>query len=368
MKVSENLVKGVVLLKRVLKEKELEVLRRELRFLEESQVISPGKSQEIDELYSVEEGLSFTKTLLYVGSILVGAGILSFIASNWGEIGKLTKFLFIIGMYIGCNLTGYKLENAYPKTAKSFYYLGIIVFGAGIFLIGQMFHFGGEFQNAFLWWSLGIMPLAFVLRDKWILMAAALFTFIYLRYDPFSDGGTIPFWILLWVAAIYVLNEKIGFSKVTGFINGVIVLLFIGTILSSLTNGEDDWIYLHALIYLAIGLALVLSKVKMRSVYITLGHLIHGIAALVLSFADLWPEDWMYIPFSILYILFVLYLINRGSLLSIIILCVMIFRFYLDITFAFLPKSFVFILGGILLLGFGFYFEKQRKKGGGIHE
>jgi uncharacterized membrane protein len=368
MKVSENLVKGVVLLKRVLKEKELEVLRRELRFLEESQVISPGKSQEIDELYSVEEGLSFTKTLLYVGSILVGAGILSFIASNWGEIGKLTKFLFIIGMYIGSNFAGYKLEMNYPKTAKSFYYLGGIVFGAGIFLIGQMFHFGGEFRDAFLWWSIGIMPLAYVLRDKWILMAAALFTFIYLRYDPFSDGGTIPFWILLWVASIYVLNEKIGFSKVTGFINGVIVLLLIGTILSSLTNGEDDWIYLHALIYMAIGLILVLSKVKMRSVYITLGHLIHGIAALVLSFADIWPEDWMYIPFSILYILFVLYLINRGSLLSIIILCVLIFRFYLDITFAFLPKSFVFILGGFLLLGFGFYFEKQRKKGGGIHE
>jgi uncharacterized membrane protein len=368
MKVSENLVKGVVLLKRVLKEKELEVLRRELRFLEESQVISPSKSQEIDELYSVEEGLSFTKTLLYVGSILVGAGILSFIASNWGEIGKLTKFLFIIGMYIGSNFAGYKLEMNYPKTAKSFYYLGGIVFGAGIFLIGQMFHLGGEFRDAFLWWSIGIMPLAYVLRDKWILMAAALFTFIYLRYDPFSDGGTIPFWILLWVASIYVLNEKIGFSKVTGFINGVIVLLLIGTILSSLTNGEDDWIYLHALIYMAIGLILVLSKVKMRSVYITLGHLIHGIAALVLSFADIWPEDWMYIPFSILYILFVLYLINRGSLLSIIILCVLIFRFYLDITFAFLPKSFVFILGGFLLLGFGFYFEKQRKKGGGIHE
>jgi uncharacterized membrane protein len=355
-------------MKRVLKEKELEVLRRELRFLEEVHVIPPGKSQEIDDLYKVEEGLTFTKTLLYVGSILVGAGILSFIASNWGEIGKLTKFLFIIGLYIGCNLAGFKMENAYPKTSKSFYYLGGIVFGAGIFLIGQMFHFGGEFRDAFLWWSLGIMPLAYVLRDKWILMAAALFTFIYLRYDPFSSEGTIPFWILLWIAAIYVLNEKIGFSKVTGFINGVLMLLFIGTILNSLTKGHDDWVYLHALIYLAIGLALVLLKVKMRSVYITLGHFIHGIAALALSFADIWPEDWMYIPFSIVYILFVLYLINRGSLLSIIILCVMIFRFYLDITFAFLPKSFVFILGGFLLLGFGFYFEKQRKKGGVSHD
>jgi uncharacterized membrane protein len=355
-------------MKRVLKEKELQVLRRELVFLEESQVIPPGKSKEIEELYKVEEGLPFTKTLLYLGSILVGAGILSFIASNWGEIGKLTKFLFIIGMFFGCILAGFKLENAYPKTAKSFYYLGGIVFGAGIFLIGQMFNFGGEFKDAFLWWSLGIMPLAYVLRDRLILMSAALFALIYLRYDPFSIGGTIPFWILLWIAAIYVINEKIGFSKVTGFINGILALLFIGTILNTFTNGNDDLVYLHALIYLAIGLVTVLNRLKMRSVYITLGHLIHGAAALALSFEDIWPEDWMYIPFSIFYLLFVLYLINRGSLLSIIILCVMIFRFYLDITFAFLPKSFVFIIGGILLLGFGFYFEKQRKKGGVTHD
>jgi uncharacterized membrane protein len=355
-------------MKRVIKTKELQILKRELLFLEKSQVISTDKTKEIENLYEVEEGLSFTKTLLYVGAILVGAGILSFIASNWGEIGKLTKFLFIIGMFIGCNLAGFKFEANYPKTSKSFYYLGGLVFGAGIFLIGQMFHFGGDFQDAFLWWSLGIMPVAFVLRDKWILMAAALFVFIYMSDDPFFGGDSVPYWILLWIAAIYFINEKIGFSKVTGFINGVILLTFIGSILSLITNGDDELFYLHGLVYLAIGIALVLTKLKIRTVYITLGHLVHGAAALMLSFADIWPSDWMYIPFSILYILFVLYLINKGSLFSIIILCVLIFRFYLDITFAFLPKSFVFIIGGILLLGFGFYFEKQRKKGGAAHE
>lgn len=355
-------------MKRVLKTKELQVLRRELLFLEESQVIPLGKSQEIEELYEIEGGLSFTKTLLYVGSILVGAGILSFIASNWGEIGKLTKFLFIIGMFIGCNLAGYKIESTYPKTAKSFYYLGGIVFGAGIFLIGQMFHFGGDFQDAFLWWSLGIMPLAYVLKDKWILRAAVIFVLIYMsNYDPFSSGGNIPYWTLIWISTIYSINEKIGFSKITGFINGVVLLLFIGTIMNYFINGEDEWFYLYGLLYLAIGIALVLTKVKIRTVYMTLGHFVHGASALMLSFGDVWPEDWMAIPFSILYLLFTLYLINKGSLLSIVILCVLIFRFYLDITFAFLPKSFVFIIGGILLLAFGFYFEKQRKKGGGTH-
>jgi uncharacterized membrane protein len=240
-------------MKRVVKAKELHVLKRELLFLEESEVLPEGKLQEIEDLYEVEEGVSFTKTLLYVGAILVGAGILSFIASNWGEIGKLTKFLLIVGLYTGCMLTGFKFEVSSPKTSKSLYYLGGIVFGAGIFLIGQMFHFGGEFQEAFLWWSLGIMPLAYVLKDKWLLMAAALFVLIYMIEDPFSSRAVIPYWTLLWFTSIYVVNEKIGFSKVTGFINGILMLTFIGSILTHLTNGDDDWFYLHGLVYLAIG-------------------------------------------------------------------------------------------------------------------
>jgi hypothetical protein len=124
----------------------------------------------------------------------------------------------------------------------------------------------------------------------------------------------------------------------------------------------------YGLIYLVIGVALVLSRGRIRDIYVVLGYLVHGAAALLLSFADTWPVDWMYVPFSVIYVLYILYLIKKGSLLSIIILCVMIFRFYLDLSFEFLPKSFVFIIGGFLLLGFGFYFEKQRKKGVSVHE
>jgi hypothetical protein len=234
-----------------------------------------------------------------------------------------------------------------------------------------MFHLGTNSQNAFLWWSLGILPLSWVLRDKWILLASSLFVLKYMLDGQYLQGINIPYWTLLWIAAIYILNEKIGFSKLTSFVNGLLSLVFIGTIISYFINPYDyydDFAYVYGLIYLIIGVALVLSKGKIKDIYVVLGYLVHGAAALLLSFEDSWPIDWLYIPFSILYLIYVLYLINRGSLLSIIILCVMIFRFYLDLSFEFLPKSFVFIIGGILLLGFGFYFEKQRKKGVNVHE
>jgi uncharacterized membrane protein len=357
--------------KRGIKKHELQVLNRELQFLEDSKVLTSEKSKEIKDLYQEEKRLSFTVTLLYVGSILIGAGILSFVASNWAEMGKLFKFLFIIGLYIGSILTGYLLEKNFPKTSRSFYYLGVIIFGAGIFLIGQMFHLGGDFQYAFYWWSLGIMPLAWILKDKWILLAAAVFMAIYIGDGAFINGGDmINFWVILWIVAIYVLNDQIGFSRITGFVLGILQLQFVWTVLTHLTNGLFEDQYIYGLVYLAIGIVLIFLQGKIRDVYVLLGHLVHCGAALLLSFEDTWPidMDWAYIPFSILYLLFVLYLIKKGSLLNIIVLCVMIFRFYIDLSLEFMDKSIVFIIGGLILLGFGFYFEKQRKKGGSLYE
>nr|WP_263323655.1 DUF2157 domain-containing protein [Neobacillus sp. Marseille-Q6967] len=355
--------------KRDIKKSDLKVLERELRFLEDSAVIPAGTSTKIHQLYEVQR-LSFTKTLLYVGSILIGAGILSFIASNWEEIGKAAKFLIILVLYTGANVAGYKMESHFPKTSRSFYYLGVIIFGAGLFLIEQMFHLGVSFQQAFLWWSLGILPIAWVLRDKWILLASSIFLLINIMDSPYMEGHVIPFWMILLIAVIYLTNEKIGFTNVTGFIIGLLSLAFIGTIISYFVFDNPDYPSIYSFIYLVIGILLVLAKEKgeIRDIYVVLGYIVHGTAAVILSFEGTWPADfdWAYIPFSILYLLFTLFLIKRGSLLSIIILCVMIFRFYLDISFDFLPKSFVFIIGGFLLLGFGFYFEKQRKKGGGF--
>jgi uncharacterized membrane protein len=353
-----------VMSKRKIKADELQVLKREFQYLEDKGVLPTGKTKDIEGHYEISK-VSFTKTLLYVGSILIGAGILSFVASNWAEIGKLVKFLFILGLFVGCYFTGFQLEKNFPKTAKSFYYLGAIVFGAGIFLIGQMYHFGGDFQDAFLWWSLGILPLAWVLKDKWILLGAALLILIYMTDQPILSGQMIPFWVLFWIAAIYFLNESIGFSRTTAFAFGLLQLALLASVVHFVLDGLTETVYIFGIIYLVIGIILVHLQSKIKEIYVLLGYLVQGGAALLLSFEENWPVEleWVHIPFSISYLLYLLFLIKRGSLFSIVILCVTIFRFYLDYTFGFLPKSLVFIIGGVLLLGFGFYFEKQRKKG-----
>ena len=156
----------------------------------------------------------------------------------------------------------------------------MLVFGAGIFLVGQMFHLGGDFQSAFYWWSLGIMPLAWVLKDKWILLSAAFFMLIYMGDGSYFHGEIINFWVILWIAAIYYLNNTIGFSNITGFVTGLLQLQFIWIVLTYFTEGMTDIEYMYGLIYLAIGIGIVFLQEKIREVYVFLGHLVHCGAAI----------------------------------------------------------------------------------------
>ncbi|WP_409288060.1 DUF2157 domain-containing protein [Peribacillus sp. SCS-37] len=349
--------------------KEYEFLKKELSFLNKSGVISDESLHQAEKMYAAQETWSFARALLYFGSILIGAGILSVVAGNWEDIARPFKLAIIIVLFLAANIGAYSAETRYPKTSRSLYYLGGLIFGSGIFLVGQMFHFGGEFQAAFLWWGIGILPLAWKLRDKWVLAASSLFILIFLSSNSIWDGSLTVFLAVLPLAAVYLLNHINGFSRVVSFMNGAGMILWIAVLVHNTVPGIENREYLFAILFLVIGLFLVWRPFKKeRGVYPVLGHLVHGAAAFSLTFQDTWGTQGVNFIFTLFYVLLVLFFIHRGSLMNILILCVLILRFYIDISFDFLPKSLVFILGGLILLGFGYYFEKQRRQRGGHHE
>ena len=87
----------------------------------------------------------------------------------------------------------------------------------------------------------------------------------------------------------------------------------------------------------------------------------------ILTIPDIWDvlvtaqsASPVSILFALAFMALLFVLIRKGSIISLIFVCITIFRYYTD-TFAFLPKSLFFIVGGLLLLGFGYYFERMRK-------
>lgn len=110
-----------------------------------------------------------------------------------------------------------------------------------------------------------------------------------------------------------------------------------------------------------------------REIFKLQGNVVFGVAGVVLTFPELWQavlnthsaQVSASVIFAVLFTGLLFALIRKGNIISLLFVCITIFRFYMD-TFALLPKSLFFIIGGLLLLGFGYYFERMRKAQGGM--
>jgi uncharacterized membrane protein len=352
-------------LKRQLTNSQFLFLSQELDYCETKGLVQGDQKKSILEQYAVKPGLNFIKVVVTIGAILIGLGVLSFIASNWDGIGKIAKLAIICVAFVGSNLTGYMLSNSYPRTGRSLIYLGTLVYGAGIFLIGQMFNFGGDFTTAFLLWALGIVPLALQQKDKFIMLFANILFGVYITG---SIDKEFPYVALLGVPALYFAVRYFDKSRLLLFFANLTAL---DLILHIFLRYEVDGLYV-ATSFFCIGLLMYAVKHSFhREIFRLQGNLVFGIAGVAITFPDLWEilisehaaQVTASIVFAVIFVVMLFTLIRKGSLISLAFVCITIFRFYLD-TFALLPKSLFFIVGGLLLLGFGYYFERMRKAGG----
>jgi uncharacterized membrane protein len=77
-----------------------EFLKTELNYLESTGHLEEGQSSKLMDLYeppfiqpkSKTVKMNAVQILTLIGGILIGLGILSFVASNWSELSKGTKF------------------------------------------------------------------------------------------------------------------------------------------------------------------------------------------------------------------------------------------------------------------------------------
>lgn len=103
--------------------------------------------------------------ILTLAAFLIGAGIFSFIASNWEAMGKVQKVVVIITSMLASYALGWYVREIkkYERTGNAFVLLGLFIYGAGIFLIGQIFNIRGNWPDAYILWMFGVIAMAFAL-------------------------------------------------------------------------------------------------------------------------------------------------------------------------------------------------------------
>jgi uncharacterized membrane protein len=129
-------------------------------------LISEEQRSAILGLYPASEASGRDRTVLIfsiLGAVLVGAGVLLFFAANWQAIPALVKVGMILAAVVGAYGSGYYLQYVrgdFPRLGHGLIFLGTLFYGAGIFLVAQIFHLDSHWPNGFLLWAIGVLPIA----------------------------------------------------------------------------------------------------------------------------------------------------------------------------------------------------------------
>lgn len=243
-------------------------------------------------------------TLIFssIGAIIFGLGLILLFAYNWQLMHKFVKLAIVFSALIivhALALWYRRPQSRYPAIGEGLHVLGTIFFGAGIWLIAQIYHIDEHFPNAFLIWGIGAAALAWTLPSiAQGVIAAALFVIWHgSEVFEFNTPNHIGSFVVFFGVVLLGWLQR---SRVLLFLG--IASLYFTISISSFETGEA--LFVIVLFALAC-LLLALRQLVMRSgvfpqssgVFLLLGYAVYFVMLYVLTFAELF-EDLDRIRFS----------------------------------------------------------------------
>jgi uncharacterized membrane protein len=160
-----------------------------------------------------------TNALALVGSIAVGVGVIAFFAANWDAIPKPLRLGVLVAGVVLSYAAAYHLRERtgrLPRVGEALYLLGVLLFGASLFLVGQMYNVEAHDPLALLIWSLGAAAAAVVVRTVPLTVATfAIFT-AWIAWeagaavDSDEEVGALLALAVPYGAALYGLGTALG--------------------------------------------------------------------------------------------------------------------------------------------------------------
>lgn len=186
-------------------QKFLKWLRKELPYWVEQGWVRSDAQQPI--LQHVEQQASDSHLLAYafgiLGVVLLGSGIITFFAANWDEMSKLLKLVVLIGgMWLIYAIAVYLIQQQrIVRTGHAVLLLGVILFGANVMLIAQIYHIDSHYPNGVLLWAVGALLTAYLLESQAALVAALALAVLWSGMESMDFGRQVHWWFLLFLAA-----------------------------------------------------------------------------------------------------------------------------------------------------------------------
>lgn len=199
---------------------------------------------------------SLGAVLATLGGLLLGAAVIMLVAANWQEIPRLMRLGLIATLIWTSYLVGaWRQSSGGRIVPTALYILGAASFGAGIALVGQMYHLSGDSHFAALIWASGVLASAFLLRAPVLAAVGAGIALFYLGTHAFDQTyGEMDY---IWAGPLLVLASAAAALFTGSRAAAHLVALFvIGWALVIYSENESGWVLA---IMIIVGIALMVA-------------------------------------------------------------------------------------------------------------
>ncbi len=186
-------------------------LRRELpAWVEQGWVAADGQAAILDHAAARAERQTrlVPVALAVMGVFVFGAGVITFFAANWDAMAKPLKLALLFGGMWGAYAVAARGLARQALGARvlgqALTLLGVILFGANIMLIAQIYHIDSHYPNGVLLWALGALAVAYALPVQVVAVAGLALATL---WSGMEIGGfdRLVHWPFLVVWALFLV-------------------------------------------------------------------------------------------------------------------------------------------------------------------
>jgi uncharacterized membrane protein len=168
-------------------------------------VISGDAAQSIRKArFGEEAGSRLPGIFAMLGALMLAASVSAFVAANWQEIPRLVRLGGILTVVAGCFIPALQLERrGMPNAADAPITFATLCFGAGVALVGQMYHLPADWPAGAMLVAIGALEAAAFTGKNGPLVIAlvALTSWSWGRFDAWQWREIHWSFLLLFVPA-----------------------------------------------------------------------------------------------------------------------------------------------------------------------
>jgi len=230
----------------------------------QARLITAEQAAQIRALYAEPESRMPWGLLLFtgLGAVVLGLGVILLLAYNWDAIPRFGKLALIFGSVIGAHAGAARLRQLdgwRPLVGEAVALLGTMLYGAGIWLVAQVYNIDEHYPNGFLYWGLGALAMAWAMDSVPQAIAAAVVLTCWGCAEVFGFHNAID--SAWWLVALGV--GALAWRKRSAVLWSVVLASLYVLILSHAGFwGDESGVYFSAL---ALSVALIAGRRLMEA-------------------------------------------------------------------------------------------------------